>query len=268
MRLFPTKGLLALGAGGLFLTGVVAQASSPNAWEQHREEVTASCIENSGLRNAEPLGEIVSFSDTVRYDVLLLQGNYSQPMMNNQVGQFLCLFDRQTRQAYTSEANNFLSQGDRASGLPGQPIDQVLRWANNHSFLQPLQSVEKLESGYPDYQSVTNLGQQPNQSASYIAFEVYVNSDQIVTSQTIDYRDDSQIHQPLAFTQQDSEGLQLIQTVYGEEIKEDFVRSRHIRDEGNGNMQISVFASDRFTYKTWNDGSASQFSIHRLEDIN
>lgn len=45
------------------------------------------------------------FSAMVEYDALLVRGNYPQQHMNNQVGQSLCLFNRQTRQAYVSEMN-------------------------------------------------------------------------------------------------------------------------------------------------------------------
>jgi hypothetical protein len=268
MRSFTSKGLFALIVGGLLATGITAEASSPDAWGKHSQEVTNRCIQVSGLRNAKPVGKIVSFGDNAGYDALLVRGNYPQPGMNNQVGQFLCLFNRQTRQAYTSEANELQSPSSRALGVPGQPIEQVLQWSNNHGFLPPLRPVEKLDAGYPDYQSVINLGQRSNKSASYIAFEVYTDPNRIVRSQTIDYRDYSQIRRPLVFTRKDAEGLQLIQAIYGEQIKEDFRRSRHVRNEGIGNMTVKVYRGDLFVYRTWNDNPATQFSIYRLDDAN
>ncbi|NJR49814.1 MAG: hypothetical protein HC780_09870 [Leptolyngbyaceae cyanobacterium CSU_1_3] len=268
MLSFTSKRLFALIVGGLLVTGITAEASSPDAWRQHSQEVTNRCIKVSGLRNAQPAGQIVSFGDNAGYDALLVRGNYPQPTMNNQVGQFLCLFDRRTRQAYTSEANNLQSPGNQALGVPGQPIEQVLQWANSHRFLPPLRPVEKLDAGYPDYQSVITLGQRSNKSASYIAFEVFTDPNRIVTSQTIDYRDYSQLRRPLAFTRRDAEGLQLIQTIYGEQIKEDFRRSRHVRNEGTGNMTVKVYRGDLFVYRTWTDNPATQFSIYRLDDVN
>ncbi|MBD1867234.1 hypothetical protein H6F95_07955 [Cyanobacteria bacterium FACHB-471] len=144
-----SKSLLTLTTAGLLVTAITVQASSPEAWEQHYQEVRTSCLNVSGLNNAEPAGEIVTFPDDVGYDALLVSGNYPQPNMNNQAGQVLCLFNRQTRQAFVSEANNLQQTvGDRLSGVPGQPIGQVIQWANNHSFLPPLQPVEHLEEGY------------------------------------------------------------------------------------------------------------------------
>lgn len=100
-----SKGLFALMIGGLLVTAIAVKASSPDAWKQHYQEVNASCLKVSNFRNAKPVGEIVSFSDDVGYDALLIQGNYPQPHMNNQVGKALCLFNRKTRRAYTSEVN-------------------------------------------------------------------------------------------------------------------------------------------------------------------
>lgn len=107
-----------------------------------------------------------------------------------------------------------------------------------------------------------NLGQRPNQSASYIEFWVYTDdANRTVASTAIDYRDYNRIRPPLAFTQQDSEGLQLIQTIYGEEIKADSMKSRPVIDEGTGDTKIKVYVGDRFMYHAWNE-NAAHFSIY------
>ncbi len=95
---------------GLLVTATTAKASSPKAWKQHQQEVMASCLKVTGLRNAKPLGEIVTFSDNVGYDALLVGGNYPQPHMKNKTGKFICLFNRRTRKAYISEANQLIKQ--------------------------------------------------------------------------------------------------------------------------------------------------------------
>ncbi|MBD2054482.1 hypothetical protein H6F88_00260 [Oculatella sp. FACHB-28] len=265
-----SKSLLTLTTAGLLVTAIAVQASSPEAWEQHYQEVRTSCLNVSGLNNAEPVGEIITFSDDVGYDALLVSGTYPQPDLNNQAGQVLCLFNRQTRQAIVSEADGLQQPvSDHLSGVPGQPIGQVIQWANNHSFLPPLQPVEQLEEDYPGYQSVVNLGQRPGQSAAYITFEVFTDTNGYVTSQTIDYRDPSSIRRPLMFTQTDSEGLQLIETIYGEQIKDDFVRS--IRSENadsneSSSFTVNHYSGELFDYQTWNDGSSAQFTVVRLGD--
>jgi hypothetical protein len=268
-----TKVLFTLILGGLLATATTAKASSPGTWEKHYQQVNASCLNVSNLQNVQPIGSIFSFDDEVGYDALLIRGNYSQPCMNNQVGQFLCLFNRRTRQAYVSEVKQLQQSPNKTlSGLPGQTIEQVRQWASKHSFLPPLQSVEKLEQGYPDYTSVINFGQKAGLSASYIAFKVFTDSNGIVTCQTIDYRDYSSIRRPLAFTTSHSQGLQLIQTIYGKQIKNDFMQSKFLKhkDVGGSNQpKVNVYVGKLFVYQTWNSkDSSAQFSISRLEDLN
>lgn len=82
-----------------------ALASSPDEWAKHRQAVTTACLEASGLENPQPAGEIVTFADQVGYDAMLVKGIYPQPQMQRQTGQVLCLFNRQTRQAFTSDAD-------------------------------------------------------------------------------------------------------------------------------------------------------------------
>jgi hypothetical protein len=157
------------------------------------------------------------------------------------------------------------------SGLPGQTVEQVIAWSKSHNFLPPLQPVQKLEEHYPDYQSIIKLGQKQGQSASYISFEVFVNSNKIVESQTIDYRDYSRIRPSLSFTQKDSEGLKLIQRIYGEQIKKDFITSKQVeRGKSNlsNNSKINIYQGKLFIYQTFNDPTFSQFSIFRPEALN
>jgi hypothetical protein len=104
------KRLLTIIVGNLLLVGSTATASSPDAWEQHYQEVTARCLEVSGLRNPQPVGDVITFPDDVGYDALLVRGHYPQPHMKNQVGQSLCLFNKRTREAYTTEANQLMKK--------------------------------------------------------------------------------------------------------------------------------------------------------------
>jgi hypothetical protein len=110
-----SKKLLAITVGGLLFAATAADASSPDASAQHQQEVISSCLKVSGLRNAQAAGSIVGFPDDVSYDTLLVRGNYPQPHMNNRAGEFLCLFNRKTRKAYTSEANQLRQSSTQSS---------------------------------------------------------------------------------------------------------------------------------------------------------
>ena len=50
-----------------------ALASSPDAWAEHYREVTRHCLNDSGLRNARPEGDLLPFSDKVG-TALLVRG--------------------------------------------------------------------------------------------------------------------------------------------------------------------------------------------------
>ena len=102
------KTLLAIMAGSLFLTGTTALASTPGEWANHEREVTTACLEASGLETPQAIGTIVTFSDDVGYDALLVKGAYPQPHMHHQIGQVLCLFNRGTRQVSTSDADQMV----------------------------------------------------------------------------------------------------------------------------------------------------------------
>lgn len=252
--------------GGLLFANAIVNASSPDAWQQYYQEITTKCLKSSGLNNPKPVGQVINFSQDVGYDALLIRGNYPQSHMNNQEGQFLCLFNQKTRQVYLSDANKLQS---RDGATPGHTVQQVLNWASHHQFLRPLQAVKKLEQGDPDYRSIVSLGQKPNQSASYISFELCADATGIVTDQTIDYRDYGSFLRPLAFTRTDAEGLQLIRTIYGESIKNDFMRSRLVKTINEGeHFKMNIYVGEQFVYQTWNDQPSAQFKISRLEDLN
>jgi hypothetical protein len=100
-------------AGSLLFTSSMALASTPDEWAKHYQEVTAACLEASGLQDPQPVGEIVTFADEVGYDALLVRGTYPQPQMHHQAGQVLCLFNRQTRQVSTSDADAMVRSEQR-----------------------------------------------------------------------------------------------------------------------------------------------------------
>jgi hypothetical protein len=112
-----TAGVIGMSAAlKTLLIDTEARASSPDAIKQHQQEVMNRCLQVSGLRNPQP-GSIVTFGDDVGYDALMVRGNYPQPHMNNQMGQSLCLFNRRTRQAYSSDAGQPNRYTSRRSGF-------------------------------------------------------------------------------------------------------------------------------------------------------
>ena len=101
------KKLVIVFVGGFVFTGVPTLASSPDAWSEYYQKVTTSCLKASNLSNSQPMGKIISFSE-IGYEALLVQGQYPQPHMNNQVGQMLCLFNQKTGQASVMDANQIM----------------------------------------------------------------------------------------------------------------------------------------------------------------
>ncbi len=82
-----------------------ALASSPAARGGHRNEVLASCIQASGLKNPRLVGDLIEFDDRAGFTAALIAGTYSQTHMRNQPGRSLCLFDRRSRTPYASSAD-------------------------------------------------------------------------------------------------------------------------------------------------------------------
>ncbi len=129
----PLTGLL-----GVLLTSrlqfhiPIANASTPQAIEQHQREVSNRCLKNSGLQNAQSVGNLITFGDEVGYDALMVQGHYPQPHMNNQVGRSLCLFNRRTRKVYISEAGQTNHYTSNQFGFQfDYPLNFVAKPQNN-----------------------------------------------------------------------------------------------------------------------------------------
>lgn len=99
-HLYPKLLMLLMAA----LTGP-ALASSPAAWSAHDKEVAARCAKASGLKNAQPAGRPMVFDDSVGMTALLVSGRYPQRHMKNRPARVLCLFDRKSRDAVVTEAD-------------------------------------------------------------------------------------------------------------------------------------------------------------------
>ena len=102
----------------LLATGA-ALASTPQAWSEYDAEVLKACTAVSSLKNVHAAGQRIDFDDTVGYSALLLAGRYAQPHMKNRPGRELCLFDRRTRTATVSEADEILDRTAAAAVQAG-----------------------------------------------------------------------------------------------------------------------------------------------------
>ena len=83
----------------------LAQASSEAAWQQNDKNMQQSCLKVSGLKAVKVVGKPITYDDRVGFDALLLEGRYPQKHMKNQVGRELCLYQRQSGNAFVSEAD-------------------------------------------------------------------------------------------------------------------------------------------------------------------
>ena len=97
-------------------------ASSPAAWSEHDRDVAATCAKASGLKDAQAIGKPMVYSDRVGFTALLIQGRYPQPHMKNRVGRELCLFNRETREAAVTEADQLNQRTKTRSSTSAPPL--------------------------------------------------------------------------------------------------------------------------------------------------
>jgi len=100
-----SKWLVLLAALG---TSAPVLASSTESWASSDKQTSQACINASGLKNAKPVTNIMLFSDQVGYSALVLEGTYPQKHMKNKRGRELCLYQRATKTASVTEADDLL----------------------------------------------------------------------------------------------------------------------------------------------------------------
>ncbi|AUA34445.1 hypothetical protein CWR53_18495 [Pseudomonas sp. SGAir0191] len=81
----------------------VAQASSSQAWNEHRQQMLKACLAASQFKNAHARGKPAEFDDQSGMSALLIEGVYPQKHMKQRTGTELCLYDRKQQRAYVSE---------------------------------------------------------------------------------------------------------------------------------------------------------------------
>jgi len=85
------------------LLSPATQAATSQAWAAHDKTLLAKCLQASQLDNAHAAGSPALFDDSIGYTALLLKGTYPQKFMNKRSGTELCLYQRATQKAVTSE---------------------------------------------------------------------------------------------------------------------------------------------------------------------
>lgn len=85
-------------------------ASSTEAWADNDRAMVRACIKASSLKNAQPVGKSMLFSDRVGYSALLVQGRYPQQHMKNRQGRELCLYQRSSKRAFVTEADSLVAR--------------------------------------------------------------------------------------------------------------------------------------------------------------
>ncbi|MHC6227291.1 hypothetical protein ACYU03_21375 [Pseudomonas sp. X10] len=88
---------------GCALFSSAVQASSTQAWNEHRKQMLKSCLAASQLKDAHARGKPAEFDDQVGYSALLIEGRYPQAHMQKRTGTELCLYDKQHQRAFVSE---------------------------------------------------------------------------------------------------------------------------------------------------------------------
>ena len=103
----PTSVLLAAISCLASICPLPVLAASTDAWAAHRQEVTKACIRASGLVDARLVGSVISFDDSVGRSAALIAGRYPQAHMARAKGLSLCLFDRRSRTAQATPADDW-----------------------------------------------------------------------------------------------------------------------------------------------------------------
>jgi hypothetical protein len=80
-----------------------AIASSDDAWAEHEKKVTEACFTASGFKDAKAHTKLMVFDDSVGMDALVVEGEYPQEHMKGEKGMMLCLYNKATETAVTTE---------------------------------------------------------------------------------------------------------------------------------------------------------------------
>lgn len=138
-----------------------------------------------------------------------------------------------------------------AYALPGQPIKNVLQWAQNHPILPKLTSDQLVQYNYSG---------ETNFEAGKLYFRVsYIQPTKVVNEERIVY---NHSNQQLKFTKTNPRALRLIQRIYNQTVADDFRNSQYVTHVGT----IQFYRGRKFAYVTDTEYPQT-LSLIRLKDL-
>ncbi|MEH2182116.1 MAG: hypothetical protein V7K56_24075 [Nostoc sp.] len=127
-----------------------------------------------------------------------------------------------------------------AAALPGQDVETVIRWSDNHQLIAFLMPSIKLQTVEPDLYSTSKcLGKE-------LSFAVWAPNG-LVIRETVDYRSSDT---SFNFDPKNSAGINLIRQVYDSAIAQDFVSSTLIYHRNDNTLKPSFYRGRRYGYIT------------------
>ncbi|MEH2312046.1 MAG: hypothetical protein V7K35_11730 [Nostoc sp.] len=127
-----------------------------------------------------------------------------------------------------------------AVALPGQDVETVIRWSDDHQLIAFLMPSIKLQAGEPDLFSTSKcLGKE-------LSFDVWAPNG-LVIQEMIDYRSNDT---SFNFDPNNSAGINLIRQVYDSAIAQDFASSTLIYQRNDDTPRSSFYRGKRYGYIT------------------
>jgi hypothetical protein len=136
-----------------------------------------------------------------------------------------------------------------AQALPGMNADEVVEWFNDNRSVAPLHPTDKYEEGMSDFDSFNRV------KDGSLHLTVFLDDNSQVLAETIDYRPEcwqsSECRGMVRFEKADrSDGQNLIRSVFGQEILDDFQSSKlmeSVYDFGPKRW----YQGEIYNYETW-----------------
>ncbi|WP_373526807.1 hypothetical protein [Nostoc sp.] len=127
-----------------------------------------------------------------------------------------------------------------AAALPGQDVEKVILWSDDHLLIAGLMPSLKLQSAEPDFYSTSKcLGNE-------LSFLVW-SPNGLVSRELISYQSSDK---SFNFEPKNSVGINLIRQVYDSTIAQDFASSALIYQRNNNTQAPSFYKGRRYGYVT------------------